>query len=297
MLLQFRSDVVQSKPVRLFYSYSHKDRLLRNSLEDHLAALKRQGFLEQWHDRQILPGVDWKNQIDEHLEHAEIILLLISSSFIASQYCYDIEMKRALEKHESRTAVVIPVILRPVLWKTLPFALLQTLPENGKPVITWKHKDEAFANIAEKLREVIVRLNNNDTLRPSQNNKWHWFITFDETTTLSEIASDVLGTLRALSGDDTAQMAAISEEQHFLVVEGSEEGFRTLEALHRNNSLSSALGRSVTSVYLSHGATTQASSVLVEDGKQQVDQFPDSDDFVTSRMRKNDRFPFDSHVE
>ena len=195
MLLQFRSDLIQSKPLRLFYSYSHKDRHLRDSLEDHLAVLKRQGFLEGWHDRQILPGEDWKNQIDEHLERAEIVLLLISSSFVASRYCYDIEMKRALEKHEAKTSVVIPVILRPVFWQILPFAHLQALPENGKPVITWKHKDEAFTCVAEKLREVIARFHHLGALRLSDTNKWHWFISFAEAGPLSPVASTLLATL------------------------------------------------------------------------------------------------------
>ena len=94
----------QGEAVRLFYSYSHKDETLRNELETHLKLLHRQGLIEPWHDRQIEAGDEWKQKIDEHLERAAIILLLVSADFIASDYCYEKEMQQALERHERRGA-------------------------------------------------------------------------------------------------------------------------------------------------------------------------------------------------
>ncbi len=117
--------------VRLFYSYSHKDETLRNELETHLKLLQRQGLIETWHDRQIEAGDEWKQKIDENLERADIILLLISSDFIASDYCYDKEMGRAMERHSQKEARVIPVIVRDVNWRIAPFAELQALPKDG----------------------------------------------------------------------------------------------------------------------------------------------------------------------
>ena len=100
-------------PVELFYSYSHRDERLRDRVDTHLAVLKREGLISSWHDRKIGAGVEWKDQIDAHLDRARVILLLVSPDFLASDYCYDREMKRALERHEAGLARVIPVILRP----------------------------------------------------------------------------------------------------------------------------------------------------------------------------------------
>src|SRR5216684_589472 len=147
-------------PIEIFYSYSHEDEALRKELEKHLSSLHQQGFIAGWHDRMISAGTEWEQQIDSHLDTAQIILLLISASFIASKYCYSIEMKRALERHEAGEARVIPIILRPVYWRNMPFGKLQVLPTDGKPVDSshWHNHDEAFANIVEAVHKVIGEL-------------------------------------------------------------------------------------------------------------------------------------------
>ena len=146
------------RPIQLFFSYSHKDESLRDELERHLSSLKRKGIISEWHDRKIGAGSEWANSIDQHLEHSDIILLLVSSDFLASDYCYDIEMKRALEKHKSEEARVIPVILRPADWLDASFAHLQALPRNAKPVTTWSNQDEAWLDIAQSIRNVCQEI-------------------------------------------------------------------------------------------------------------------------------------------
>ena len=141
----------------LFYSYSHRDEDLRAELEKHLSLLRRSGHISEWHDRRLEPGTEWKGEIDEHLRSAQIILLLISADFLASDYCYDIEMKVALERHDRGEAVVIPVILRPVDWMSAPFARIQGLPKDARPITTWANRDEAFADVARGIREVVTR--------------------------------------------------------------------------------------------------------------------------------------------
>ncbi|MEL6333868.1 MAG: toll/interleukin-1 receptor domain-containing protein, partial [Cyanobacteria bacterium J06626_26] len=96
-----------SEPVRIFISYSHKDETLREELDVHLANLKRQGKIQAWHDRAIEAGTEWDTAIKQHLETAQVILLLISPRFMASDYCYDLEMQRAIERHNQGTARVI----------------------------------------------------------------------------------------------------------------------------------------------------------------------------------------------
>jgi TIR domain len=150
-----------SAPIRLFYSYSHKDGALRDKLEESFALLKRQGLITDWHDRKISAGDEWKGAIDKNLEEAQIILLLVSASFIASDYCWDIELKRAIERHERGEARVIPIILRPCVWNTSPIGGLQALPKDAKPVIKWRPRDDGFKDVAEGIRRVIEELTAN----------------------------------------------------------------------------------------------------------------------------------------
>src|SRR6266852_1110811 len=147
-----------STPVEVFYSYAHEDEAFRDTLEKHLSLLRRQGLITAWHDRRILPGADWSQAIDEHLEQASVILLLISADFLASDYCYGIEMQRALERHQANEARVIPILLRPVDWKGAPFAHLQALPTDAKPITIWRNRDAAFADVAAGIRRVIEDL-------------------------------------------------------------------------------------------------------------------------------------------
>jgi tetratricopeptide (TPR) repeat protein len=155
-------------PVEVFYSYSHKDEKLRDQLENHLALLKRKGIIKGWHDRRISAGQEWDGKINEHLNSADIILLLVSSDFLASNYCYDIEVTRAMERHEAREARVIPVILRPCDWQSAPFGKVQALPKDARPVTRWEDEDEAFLNIATGIRNVVeeIRSKHSDDIPP-----------------------------------------------------------------------------------------------------------------------------------
>ena len=148
----------QGSPVRLVYSYSHRDDSLRDELETHLALLKRQGVIAPWSDRKILAGEDWAGRIDEHFKAADIILLLVSADFLGSNYCYEIEMENALERHRAGTARVVPIILRDVDWHSAPFGKLQALPRDGKAITLWTNRDEAWAAVARGIRNVIDEL-------------------------------------------------------------------------------------------------------------------------------------------
>jgi len=144
-----------TEPVSVFISYSHKDQELRQQLEEHMAILKRNGVIATWHDRQITAGSEWKGAIDDNLAAARLILLLISPAFVASDYCYDVELRHALDRHASGEAVVIPIILRPVMWDSAPFAKLQGLPTDGKAVTMWDNRDDAFHTVAKGIRVTV----------------------------------------------------------------------------------------------------------------------------------------------
>lgn len=144
--------------IEVFFSYSHKDEGLRDKLVNHLSILKRKNIICDWYDRDITAGTEWEGQIDEHLESSQVILLLISADFLASDYCYDIELKRAMKRHESGEARVIPIILRDVDWKGADFGKLQALPKNAKPVTSWNNEDEAFTDVAKGIRKAVDEL-------------------------------------------------------------------------------------------------------------------------------------------
>jgi TIR domain len=124
----------QEKRISLFYSYSHRDEVLRGELEAHLSFLRRSKLIAEWHDRMIGAGEEWKGQIDRQLAEADIILLLVSADFIASDYCWGEEMTKALARHQLGEARVIPVILRSCRWQKTPLGSLQAVPRDGKPV-------------------------------------------------------------------------------------------------------------------------------------------------------------------
>jgi hypothetical protein len=147
-----------SDTVRLFYSYSHHDEKLRLKLDEQLAALKRRGIIDAWHDRKITGGVEWEPKIDEEIESANIVLLLVSASFIASDYAYGRELEQALQRHKKGTCRVIPVILRPVDWSDTPFSSLQALPKDGKPVTMWKNRESALLDVVRGIQKAVEEL-------------------------------------------------------------------------------------------------------------------------------------------
>jgi len=142
----------------VFFSYSHKDEALRDQLESHLAMLKNQGLIDAWYDRRIVAEDEFDNAILANLETADIILLLISSDFLSSPYCFSREMVRAMERHEAGEARVIPVILRHCAWQSAPFGKLLAAPGDGKPVTSWPDRDEALADVARQVAKAVEAL-------------------------------------------------------------------------------------------------------------------------------------------
>jgi hypothetical protein len=155
-------------PHQIFYSYSHKDESLRDALDEHLAILERRGLVHVWHDRNIGAGDQWREAIDEQLETADIILLLISASFIKSEFCWSVEMKRALKKQERGEARVIPIIVRPVEWKAAPFGHLQVLPKDAKPVTVWGNRDLAWMDVVRGIETAVEQLHTPAPSRPAR---------------------------------------------------------------------------------------------------------------------------------
>lgn len=155
------SMVAPPRGVSAFFSYSHRDQSRRDRLEKHMSVLKRERIVTCWHDRLILPGTDFAAEIDDRINTADIVLLLISADFLASNYCYEIECESALSRHSAGEARVVPIILRPADWKNTPLGGLQALPRDGKPVSRWSDQDQAFLDIVEGIRRIVRELAGN----------------------------------------------------------------------------------------------------------------------------------------
>lgn len=141
-----------SLPIKIFISYCHRDEGLRKDLEAHLSPLQREGVIEHWNDRMIIPGDGWEDAIDEKLGSADLYLFLISPDFIASDYCYGKELARALERHRAGEALALPIVVRPVEWKTTALGQIQGLPKHGIAVTAWTNADEAWVNVVSGVR-------------------------------------------------------------------------------------------------------------------------------------------------
>lgn len=143
-------------PVSVLLCYTYQDASMVNQLKDHLSVLKNNELIDLWDDGDISPGTEWQAECDKHLKQAQIILLLISAPFLASNFCYKVAVQRAIERHESKEACVIPVILRPAQWELVPsLDKLKPLPTEGKPISTWTNRDKAYYNVTDGITKVI----------------------------------------------------------------------------------------------------------------------------------------------
>lgn len=158
-------------PVTIFLCYTQKDEHMAGQLKNHLSSLEHSGLITVWDRGKIMPGFEWEQEIVKQLDKAEIILLLLSASFLSSEYYYNVEMQHAIERHERKEARVIPVILRPVNWNIAPIDKLAPLPERAKPISRWRPQDEGFKNVADSIIKVVDQWNEHALPDPKEERK------------------------------------------------------------------------------------------------------------------------------
>jgi TIR domain len=159
---------VPSKPYDIFLSYSHADESLMTLIREHLVLYDRMGQIRKWWDRKLLPGTPLDGAITNYLSSSDIILLFVSASFLASDYCYDVEMQQALRQHAEGRSVVVPVILRHCGWHGAPFGGLLALPTDGRPLTAWPDRDEAAKNIADGVMRIVAELQRKQLNNPTR---------------------------------------------------------------------------------------------------------------------------------
>lgn len=271
MLIQLETQYAKPKPRSVFYSYSHKDEDLRDELDTHLKLLKREGFISTWYDRKIPPGDEWDHVINENLNTAEVILFLVSQHFLASEYCRDIEMRRAMERYEKHEAIVIPIILKPCVWTSESFAKLQALPKNCRPLVEWP--DAGFARVSEELRTMMV-----DLIYPrlpgekneGQHGQWVMKLKGRPGVDSQTRAQRVVAHLREFTEDFSINLMATSTTQVadgekmnlglMLILSGTPEAFSKVSTAQQEGRLAHAVDKDIISFYVMYGATVQGSS-------------------------------------
>jgi len=166
-------------PLNVFISYSQNqtDRPLLDKLRGHLAPLVQAGKLAVWEDSQMLPGGEWNKSIKENLELADIVLLLVSSDYMASDYINRVEVPLAMQRQENGLCTVIPVLLRSCLFEEMPYGKYEFLPKKPDnqrlvPVEHWERPDEALTVIVRRLNELVRRAAEKDAplLQPDPKN-------------------------------------------------------------------------------------------------------------------------------
>ncbi len=141
--------------MKVFISYSHRDAAALERLHTHLAVLRRENLIDEWYDREILGGGDFNAAIAQRMDESELFLLLVSPDFLNSDYCYDVEMKRALDMHENGQARVVPIIIEPCDWTSSPLGRLKAVPKDGKPIAEWTNPNTAYLDVVQELRRIV----------------------------------------------------------------------------------------------------------------------------------------------
>ncbi|WP_417498209.1 toll/interleukin-1 receptor domain-containing protein [Maricaulis sp.] len=141
--------------MQAFISYSHSDEQDVDRLRTHLSMLERDGLLSGWHDRKILAGSRLGSAISSSLNQSELFLAMISADFLASGYCFDVEMKAALKRQDDGLMRIVPIILQPCEWKASPLGHLLATPTDGVPVSDWTNRESAFLSITQAIRKIV----------------------------------------------------------------------------------------------------------------------------------------------
>jgi hypothetical protein len=151
-------EIDQKRNINLFFAYAQKDERFASELEKHLFALRHQRMISMWSARQVVAGSVREEAVQQYLLAADIILVLLSADFLASDYAYSQEMMQALRRHHIGEAIVIPIILRSCSWENTPFAKLQALPPGALPIALWADRDAAFYSIVQAIESVYDQI-------------------------------------------------------------------------------------------------------------------------------------------
>ena len=158
------TSTTQTPSIEIYTVYTQNDERFFLKIKEQLDILRRQGWPISCHENEITHNTEWQER--DNLETAHLILLLISTTFLNSDFCYSEQVCQAVKRHRTdRLCYVMPIILHPILALLLertPFGTLDFLPTNGKPVDEWKSSRKAYNDITgyilKKIQEIAYYL-------------------------------------------------------------------------------------------------------------------------------------------
>lgn len=253
------------RPLSVFVSYAHEDEEYRHELDHHLAFLRRSGQLSLWHDRMLQPGEEWEHRIDEQLELADIILLLISPDFASSEYCWGVEVKRALKRHEQGDAIVVPILIRPVTgWADTPIGRLQALPRDARPVASWRNRDEAYHNIAEGLRDLACNASRETAYTEPEWRDWYLKLEGDPEDYPPSRLETIATKLRKAANSEKLELLEVLAGSAKLALRSTQRVLDSLSRLHAAGELAGRIEAGVLDIQPDTGAVLRIESRIVE---------------------------------
>ncbi|MCP3956475.1 MAG: toll/interleukin-1 receptor domain-containing protein [bacterium] len=251
-------------PPSIFISYAHQDEKLRAQLETHLAVLERTRGVETWHYRKIGPGRLWQGVIDEELNTADLILLLLSPSFVASDYCWDVELSAAIRRYGAGEALIVPVLLRPVaLLEETPLGQFQILPSGAQPVSECRDRDKAFADIVNGIGTMLDQWHRIQTSSPEPTMTWGIRVRGQLEDFSLQRRLELARALRKLTRDTTLELFGSGAGSVNLCFSSNEACLRLVEKLHNDGALSESLNVDIIEVGESIGASLHIASQKV----------------------------------
>jgi len=283
MLLVIQNQPADNHPRKVFVSYSHKDETWKQKVVNALKPLEDQHRIAAWHDRKLLPGQEWDGEIKQELELADVILLLISPAFIKSRYCRDVEIKRAVDRSEEGTAVLVPIIVSRCAFDKEPFARFQAYPVDGSPLDEVPDPDTKMRDLREKLQLALLGWWYPRRPRGKGEAQAVWQLQI-RAGSETEMPSDeqIITRLRELAGEPDIISCGRSQEQSvdgktqsidpILLINGSHTAFTKFESLHHTGKLSQELGVQVIHFNMTLGATMQVSSEIMDSRENLPDE-------------------------
>ena len=141
----------------LFYSYCHADETALGRIQKGLRILIENERVEEWWDRKLRGSDNLSGEIGTALENADVIMMLLSDAYLASESCRK-EMDYAIKENGKRNKIAVPVVIRECGWEEVEeLRNIVALPRDAKPLVRWPSVDSGIADIRKSMKSVFEK--------------------------------------------------------------------------------------------------------------------------------------------
>lgn len=145
--------------LKVFFLYAKTDKRLAEILMHYLTPLVKMRKVDIYDGSDVIAGKEWDLETKENFNQSDIFIALISPDFVASDFCYEDDLKMVIEKHNNKHAIMLPILVKLTpFWKDLVIGKLDYLPIDGKPISQWKNEEEALFDVTKYIKKMIKKL-------------------------------------------------------------------------------------------------------------------------------------------